>query len=226
MDDTLKQRVVGLCILVFLAVVFIPFIFDGKGLKQGQTVQGEILELPNQTRTGDGEQYTTVLKLDRSPEDKPQSITRLDARTSSTLKPLPQTNHASTTPPVKPKPLPQTKPVTKPTAKPQVKPKPTTKPAQPKPVVKPNKPSVKRVKTAQSKSGWLVQVGGFSSKSNATALKKKLEQQGFTVRINTNDKADFFRVRVGVYSSKDKALAAREKIAKLHKVTPILVKKP
>lgn len=225
MDDTSKQRVVGLCILVFLAVVFVPFVFDGKGLKKEQSKRGEILNLP----TNQPEKFTTVLTL-----DKPSTQ-------STTLKPLPK-------PPVvtqdNPKPLQHLPQDTKPTSALTLLPKTEAKPKAQKPKsVKPaktiqspklvkekpakaKKPVVKTVKkTAKKpKSGWLVQVGGFSKKQNAWALKKKLEQQGFTAFVKTNSAGNFFRVRVGVYATKERALKARAKLAKLHKVKPILVK--
>lgn len=241
MDDTLKQRIVGLCILVFLAVVFVPFLFDGTGLKKEQSVRGEFLDLPN---TQQPEQFTTVLTLNKPPVQS-TTVPPLHAHTPShntpTPLPKPSSNEVTpiqrlpnnTQPTVRLEPLPQSHP--KPEPKP-IKPKAESKPSAPvKPKVKskpsqPVKPKSVKPKPIQAKpsvapkSGWLVQVGGFSNKQNALSLKKKLDQQGFNAFVKTNSAGNFFRVRVGVYSTKEKALKARAKLAELHKVKPILVK--
>lgn len=232
MDDTLKQRIVGLCILVFLAVVFVPFLFDGTGLKKEQSVRGEFLDLPNTQQPDQPEQFTTVLTLNKPPVQS-TAVPPLNAHPPShnTPKPLPKQSSSEVTPIQR---LPNnTKPVGRLEPLPQSPPKSVSKPIKPKAESKPSKPvKPKSVKpkpiqpkpSVSPKSGWLVQVGGFSNKQNALGLKKKLEQQGFNTFMKTNSAGNFFRVRVGVYSTKEKALKARAKLAELHKVKPILVK--
>ena len=65
-------------------------------------------------------------------------------------------------------------------------------------------------------SGWVVQVGTFSNKANATRLEKKLRAEGHpvlkeTVKVGGTSAV---RLRVGPYADRGAALKARERVNK------------
>ena len=75
---------------------------------------------------------------------------------------------------------------------------------------------------------WAVQVGSFSKKSNALALKAKLNKKNmpaFVERIMSNHKA-VYRVRVGPEVSRRKAEALHKELNKKFKLNGLVVKHP
>lgn len=83
------------------------------------------------------------------------------------------------------------------------------------------KPSIKE-------TVWAVQVGSFSNRSNAFALKEKLRKSkvhAFVERVMNDGKATY-RVRVGPEISKEKAEALKEQLKKDFKLTGLVVKHP
>ena len=77
-------------------------------------------------------------------------------------------------------------------------------------------------------SAWAVQVGSFSSKKNAFALRDKLRKKGFSAFVDTAFVKDIpnFRVRVGPELKRELAEALRKKLASTYKGRTIIVKHP
>lgn len=84
------------------------------------------------------------------------------------------------------------------------------------------------VKPKTGLSAWAVQVGSFSSKENAYALRDKLRKQGFSAFVDTIYSKDTptFRVRVGPEIKQEQAELLQAKLAKVLKTKPIVVKHP
>lgn len=75
---------------------------------------------------------------------------------------------------------------------------------------------------------WAVQVGSFSNRSNALALKDKLNKKkmpAFVERIMSNNKA-IYRVRVGPEISREKADALNKELKTKFKLNGLVVKHP
>jgi len=75
---------------------------------------------------------------------------------------------------------------------------------------------------------WAVQVGSFSNRKNALALKDKLRKKkmhAFVERVMKNNKA-IYRVRVGPEVTREKAEALKQKLKKELKLSGLVVKHP
>lgn len=73
---------------------------------------------------------------------------------------------------------------------------------------------------------WSVQLGSFSTKSNAVKLIQQLESQGFTAYMRTTKttKGDFIRVLVGPYLQRNEAAESEKRIRAGLNIQGILVK--
>jgi DedD protein len=83
-------------------------------------------------------------------------------------------------------------------------------------------------KPAIKETAWAVQVGSFSRKANALALKDKLQKKkihAFVERIMSNNTA-VYRVRVGPETTREKAEAVKIMLAKDIKIKGLVVKHP
>jgi DedD protein len=88
----------------------------------------------------------------------------------------------------------------------------------------PDKAEVSAVK----ETAWAVQVGSFSKRTNALALKDKLQKKNmhaFVERIMNNNNA-VYRVRVGPETTKEKAEELNTMLTKDFKLSGIVVKHP
>lgn len=207
MEDTrLKQRLVGAIVLVSLAVIFIPMILSGNKQAANSISGSNIPEKPQ------GEFVSRIIPLDKqAPEPAP-----LKAPVVSEPEPVKPADKVKIykAPTVAKVEQQKTAPkVTKPA------PKPAPEPA-PKPAAKaPSKPT----------SGWVAQVGSFSSKSNAYGLRDTLRKKGlsssFVDSIKTDGKTTY-RVRLGPESSKDKAATLLAKASKITKTKGFVVRYP
>lgn len=192
MEEALKQRLVGASVLVVLAVIFLPLLFDGSGMAKP----------------------TAPLSLDLPEANAENTVT-------ITLKPKPVKNTV-----VADTPRLETKPVVK--AQPEPTPvvqrlmEPITKPA-----VKP-KPAVKTVKSSVDKGQWVIQLGSFSQRSNAQALRDKLINHGYKSFVESSGRGStqVYRVRVGPESSRERAEAIRKKLHKSEKRNGLVMAYP
>lgn len=199
MDEALKQRLVGAIVLVVLAVIFLPLLLDGSGMvKPAQTQLN--LELP--AASHQVPQNTVTITL------KPQAVAKPTASSIAT----PTSSAAST---AKPKAVTEVKKIT---------PKPKTK-SEPKPTRKPEKASKDKVnpkpKTSSKpqsapvgKGQWVVQLGSFSQRSNAQAMRDQLINKGYQsfVEVSGQGSKQVFRVRVGPVVKREQAEHIRQKL--------------
>jgi DedD protein len=184
----LKQRLVGAVVLVALAVIFIPMLLPGEG-NLGGGIHGSNIPPEPDFR------FPPVPKAPKAPPVAEAPAVPLgDAQDSETVKPVP----AETT-------------ATAPAAKVEPKPKPTAKPA-PSPVAK----EVPRKNTSGQVDAWVVQVGSFSARKNAQALRDKLRKQGYTSFVESirGDAGRVYRVRVGPELTKSAADKLQARLAK------------
>lgn len=90
------------------------------------------------------------------------------------------------------------------------------------------KPASTPVSTATSDQLWIVQIGSFSQRNNAQALRDKLIKLGYKsfVEASGQGTGQVFRVRVGPVDSRDKAEALRSRLNKQEKRNGLVMAYP
>ncbi len=197
MNIQLKQRLVGAIVLVALAVIFIPMLLPGGGDLSGGISDTNIPAEPDY-RFSPIASAPTAPPMAAAP-NMPLSDDSLAKRDETPAKPplkLPLKKISDSIP---------SKTVTA-TAK---KPPSVKQPAAVKVAPKKAKPS--------TASGWVVQVGSFSSRRNAQVLRDKLRKQGHASFVEAVKRASgtAYRVRIGPQVSRKSAERLRQKLAEV-----------
>ena len=184
-DIRLKQRLIGAIVLISLGVIFIPMLLKGPSNLDAPIFSSNIPEQPEQRKT----EIIPLKPLPPRPVDLPIATIPVEVDT------LPVRPEADIEPPF----------VTPPKSEPA-------------PVVKntmPTAPVAETPETSQSDlSGWAVQVGSFSSKSNALGLQTRLRDKGFNAFVEAYQAKGGvrYRVRIGPELTADKAKAVAGKL--------------
>lgn len=190
MDIQLKERLVGAVVLVLAAVIFIPVVLDGPA--SGSRVTRSVA-LPD---ANDGGRRTLRIDLDAEAAgletqpvvtaEEPASID-LDAGVQQGARQQPEPKTAA----------PAETHVESPARQAAVE------------TVKPDAP-----RASSSGQPWTVQVGSFSSDSNAERLAAELRELGFPAYVSRFEDAGtvHHRVRVGGFASREAAEAQAEAI--------------
>ncbi len=187
MNEVVKRRVVGGCVLALLAVVFGMLFFKG----------GTVPGVEADARSDLADVRTYAIEVPTVPEELPQDILAKGAPIG-TLLPGPgqdkPTQKADQKPSKGEEPV-QSKPKT--AAKSASKSSATQEPAHRIPDV-----------------GWSVQVGSFASRDNANGLQERLKEKGYPAFIyrNTAENPPLFRVRVGPYMAENEAKSAADRL--------------
>lgn len=213
-DKVLKQRLVGVTIIVILAVIFLPILFDGSGIQQNQpsanpSTASQTVTLPNtvlpSTAAAPSAQNPAPATIYQRQE--PPQLDNTAAANTPLILPAPQ---AAAPQPQTTAPQPQIQP--KPVATPKPQPKP-----QPKPVATP--------KPQPAPSGnWQIQVGSFGNASNAQKLAAQLKQNGFAARVEIDSDKKLNRVIIGGFKTQNQAEQAQQQLKK-HYQNKTLVQK-
>ncbi len=222
MDQQLKQRLVGVAVIFSLAVIFIPMLLDGAGMRP-QHLQVEIPERPEIEPFEIVEQKVIELKKQAAeiPDLQPRIVDEISDPAAAVVK----------------KPVEQERP-------PQQKPARTTvKPAaieKPQPVKAPEKPAVKpppeKLKPAVAASpapkvggeSWIIQAGSFNDKDKAYKLRNKLRKSRlasdvFIEKFPHEGKVSY-RVRLGMFLSRNKAKIVANKLRAKYNIKGLIQK--
>ena len=185
-NNRIKQRIVGAVILVSIAVIVLPMILSESG--ESEISGGNIPPKPAHLVK------TEIIPLEiKKLPDPAESVQRRVVQQRSNVESIniresPEVVVAT--------------PVEEAATAPEAEL--VTKPQPPKAEV-PRKPEV-----IASVSGWVVQVGSFSSQSNAMALRDKLRGNGFNTFVERVGGSDIvYRVRVGPEIKKAQAQAVQ-----------------
>ena len=227
-DKALQKKLVGAAVLIAIAVIFLPMLFDGKQDDRPVSQQIEIppkpvYDIPNRlaqgavAETGGSEAETQappVRTIPIAPPVEPE--------------PLPDNGAAQqpSAPAVVDKPIESTE--AKPTKKPQSveKPKPARaeKPT-PKKVEKPRPAKAPRP-AASGGAGYVVQVGSFSQKANAETLTAKLKAKGFPAFVEGTKAGgkSIYRVKVGPRPTREAADGLRQRLIDKARLEGIIVR--
>ncbi len=212
-----RRRLIGAAVLVVLAVVLLPMVFESKprpvsgpiaieGVRQDGPANGPVVEVP--TPVVASAPTTSVASTTPSPVAPPAASADPIAAVSEPAPPKPVPRPVD-----KPVDKPIEKPVAKPVAKPVDKPvdkaveKPPVKPVE-KPVQKPaDKPAPKPEPPKADGVHYAVQVGAFAEANAVRETRARLDKLGLRSSVQTVETAGGTRtrVRVGPYASREEA---------------------
>ena len=211
MEAPLKQRLVGAAVLVAAAVIVVPMLLDGGYRPRPQTVN-DMAPMPADEMPASVPPlpYGLTTEVEQGLDAEPATLESV----ADSVVPEPDT--APTPPPAHITRPPQ------PQAAPRVAaPVPAAPKLAPAPAAVPS-PSVETSKGER----WAVQLGSFSSRSNADLLVRRLSAQGTKAHmVQIKDaKGVSFRVRAGPVDGYEAALDLRNKLAKSPDLRGILVR--
>jgi DedD protein len=199
LEDRLKERLTGAVLLVALVVVLVPAMFRGErpdsttapAAPQSQQVytidlNGTAPGIPGEQPASSSAASAAAPALDAPPATMP-------AAGPPTAPAIPMAPAAAVSPP---------EAATAPAASTAPQPPPATKPA-------PKAPPAPRAATG---SGFVVQVGSFSSRENASAMVGQAAKKGVRLSVAGPDDRGLFRVRSPVVRTRQEALALQEKL--------------
>lgn len=218
MEERLKQRLVGAVVLVSLAVVFVPILFDMPGEPNGETSADLISGIPERPQVGFGSSASGTLDAPRTPRldtelerERSLDASRADAgeRTVSS-----DVSVSGTTPSAPGAPAPTAGASGQPAS--DARSETSVARADPAPAKKQAEPgsSSKPVAETSAAGSWIVQLGSFLKSENAAALRKRLQAGGYTafVESGTSARGDVSRVFVGPMPDREQAKASAARL--------------
>ena len=212
MELALKQRLVGASVLIALAVIFLPLLFEGSTPDGNQTITIEIPQEPDDLKQKvlliDGnnvkevEENNKVVIADRPTIKKQESIIEaVDNSEVETQKPVKTNIEKDENKTVIVKPI--VKPIAKPIAKPQDTP------------VK----EATKVTTANSQknkdTSYRIKLGVFSEIKNAQKIKAKLIHKGIDALVEKDAATGLYKVYSRQYVDLSRAKELNKKIQSL-----------
>ncbi|MFT6388838.1 MAG: DedD protein [Cellvibrionaceae bacterium] len=212
LEENLKQRLVGAAVLVALAVIFLPALFDKDErtainttslIPPAPVIDPVVVARPNKPET---------IKIPPAEELFQHGFVEEDIKSDDTdeNKQADDTNLVSST--VKP----EIKPAPKQKIKPTLKSKPAATEGKPKPVV--SKPTLS---SSGVPVGWVVQAASFKSAQTAKNFNDKLIKADYKAYFKSVDtaKGKYFRVFTGPYIDEQQAIDTKRVIDKAYKVS-------
>lgn len=198
MDKRLKERLTGAAVLIMFAVIFIPMILDNSLQQEVDITETNIPPKADMT-------YKSPLVPINEPE--PSSTTRpagTSINTETQADPDPAQPEVATEPVVT---VPATETETVVTAE--------------------NEAQIRQPEP-RGMSAWVIQLGSFTSRSNATSLVQQLQGDGYPAYVEEvgTGPALVYRVRVGPELLKSDAEKIRESLNEKLKLDGILLRYP
>ena len=198
MDQNIKNRLVGIVVIFALAVIFLPMILDGSGVRKDNF---DIVIPPQPEVSTDADFDSRIIELNSRVDAVPELEQRFVDEVSSDNQ---VDRSASVAEPAQ-------KPVAETVAKPKPKPKP-----------KPSEPVPK-----SGGDSFVLQVGSFQDRGKALAQRDKLRKSNiaavFIEQFNVDDKPSY-RVRLGPFINKEQTRVAQNKIKAKHDIDGIIMK--
>ena len=200
MDQNIKNRLVGVIVVFALAVIFLPMILDGSGVKKDKLevvipVPPEIAENPDI--------QPKLIELQAEVEDLPD----LDSRFVDE-----QVDQSKSETPV------------------VVKPKTTEEESTAKAVTpEPKSEDIEKAATLPKTGGdsWVLQVGSFQDRNKALIQRDRIRKSNiaavFIEQFDIDDVPNY-RVRLGPFLNRDQTRVAQNKIKAKHDIDGIIMK--
>lgn len=230
MDAVLKKRLVGTAVIVALAVIFVPMLLEGPS-QETEEVSMKIsipprpsYDIPNRLAKAE----SAVVPPQVGEVAEPRKEASAEPVQMETEPATAEAKPEKTPEPAKPAASEPEKQVVEKPAEPKekvVKVLAASKPELKKPE---EKQPVKQIDTATSASGFVIQVGSFSSKPNAEALTKRLKAAGYPAFVESSKlkTSSIFRVKVGPKPSRKLANQLRIELIDEEKLEGIIVRHP
>ncbi len=224
METALKQRLVGASVIIALAVIFIPMLFDDSPdnkqpisidiPQEPDDLKHQVISLENKkTSTNSSTSSAQSPKIEQQNSSLPATI-----ETTETIVDISQNKHdepdeLEVTEHVAQEPAKESaiKPAQNPTKEPIKKAQKETQPA--KKVINPKKKPKQKPKIApkiEGESIYRIKLGAFSQNKNAQKLKAQIIQKGLEAHIEKDEKSNLYKV----YSRQYTTLAAAENLNK------------
>ncbi|MCC5866085.1 MAG: SPOR domain-containing protein [Wenzhouxiangella sp.] len=220
MDKVLKQRLIGATILIALAVIFVPMLFDAPDDRPARELTIELPDAP-----GD---RAPVRRLPLDPdqarrvasESTAEAPGRFVPETPVVVQSPAEEIRLESLPEPDPEPLPELDVVTyEPEKAPDPEPEPITEPITETVPVPRSEPSLPRQETAPAAveaalTAWLVQVASFGSRQAASEVVERLGRLGHLAGIDplVRGETTLYRVVAGPYAAREDAERARTQI--------------
>ena len=234
MEERLKQRLVGAVVLVSLAVVFVPILFD-MSHETGEEMPADLISgVPERPQGGFGSSASGMLEAPRTPRldtelerERSRNASRADAgeRTASSRAPVAGATPGSSDIPVSAQ-------ATDGSGEPASgsPPAPSIARAESAPAKQePGRGSAtKPVAETSAAGGWTVQLGSFVRSENALALHKRLQAEGYPTFVESGSsvRGKVSRVFVGPMPDREQAKASAAKLKREMALEGIVVPYP
>ena len=234
MEERLKQRLVGAVVLVSLAVVFVPILFDMPGEVNEETSTTRITEIPLRPQDRFESPANDTLDAPRTPRldteverERSRNAPEADAGERGTSS-KPHVADSTSSPSAAPAST-QTsgateRPASGTGSEPSIA-RSDPAPAAAKPA---GGPEGKQAVKAPAAGGWTVQLGSFLKSENALALRKRLQARGFSAFIESGSTArgEVSRVLVGPMPDREQAKSSAAKLKREMELEGIVVPYP
>ncbi len=198
MDQNIKNRLVGVVVIFALAVIFLPMILDGSGVRREQQ---EIVIPPQPLVTANPEFEQKIVemqaKVDELPDLEPRYID--EKSTADTIQRSDQSDKDKSS-----------EPVVKQAAEPKAETKDEAAP-----------------ETKTGGDSWVLQVGSFQDRGKALAVRDKLRKSKIAavfIEQFKNDGKASYRVRLGPFLNREQTRVAQNKIKAKHDIDGIIMK--
>ncbi len=197
MDQNIKNRLVGIIVIFALAVIFLPMILDGSGVRNDAFE----VEIPPQPVVESNPQFDArIIELNAKAEAIPDLEQRFIDEVSSE-NPV-TANPVASDPVEKKKPKPETQPAADATGD----------------VTEPGK---------IGGDSWVLQIGSYQDRSKALMQRDKLRKSNisavFIEQFNVNNKPSY-RVRLGPFINRQQGRVAQNKVKAKHDIDGIIMK--
>ena len=199
MDQNIKNRLVGIIVIFALAVIFLPMILDGSGVRK-DAFEVNIPAQPEIEPAVDIE--TKIVELNARVDEVPELEQRFVDENSSEAEPESSDTVAKAT-------------AIKPDPEPEPEPQPEPEPSTPEPSSKTGGDS------------FVLQVGSFQDRGKALAQRDRVRKSNisavFIEQFEANGKP-IYRVRLGPFINRQQARVAQNKIKAKHDIDGIIMK--
>ena len=198
MDQNIKNRLVGVVVIFALAVIFLPMILDGSGVRREHQ---EIVIPPQPLVTANPEFEQKIVELQAKVDDLPDLEPRyIDEKSAAdTIQRSDQADQDDSSEPT-------VKQAAEPKAENKKEPAPATK---------------------TGGDSWVLQVGSFQDRGKALAVRDQLRQSNIAsvfIEQFKNDGTASYRVRLGPFLNRDQTRVAQNKIKAKHDIDGIIMK--
>ena len=200
MDQNTKQRLVGIAVIFALAVVFLPMVLDGSGIrKTGLEVVIPVQPLIEFNPAFEQKIINLQARVEALPALQPQFIDEKSSYSENVI---------------------DRKPDTVQTVAAQASESQSEEPVKTEPAVA----------TTSAKIGgeaWVLQVGSFKDRSKALSQRDKLRKSNVAavfIELFKIDNSASYRVRLGPFPSRDKSKIAQNKIKAKHNIDGLIMK--